>query len=292
MKKDRFFVLPYSLHGDHIPSFMGRIVLDPLDPNRRFAPSGYENAGPETIAPGITGKPIPYKSRADIIRGANSSSLRAVLTKYFNMCGSTDTENTVALHGDEVKRYQMIQNEVQLGRLMENSKFEKETQALMAKSFRGRVYLVVGFLTTKGTQWDVEVSRSRMVAARAQAPTGTASGAGPDLDVDAEAAISHSEQQTMTGEVEQEEIFAVAYDIVQPKHSVPWKSSRYMAERPVLGDEKRASGSHLSLSGKGGNSSDEEMEEPSKVSKKSEFRLSKDEDDDEDWKSDFLEMAS
>ena len=289
MKKDRFFVLPYSLHGDHIRTFMGRVVLDPLDPNRRFVPLDYETAGPETIVPGITEKPIPYKSRADVIRGATSSSLQAVLTKYFNLCLSTDTESTVALHGNEVKRYQMIQNEVKFKRLMENPKFERETQTLMAKSFRGRVYLIVGFLTTKGTQWDVGVSNSRMAAARAQVPTGTASSAGPDLDVGAETASSRSEQKTMTGEVEQEEIFAVAYDVVKPKRSVPWISSRYMAERPVLGDEKRASGSHLSLGRKDSSSSDEEMEEPHSLAKKIELELSELVED--DWTSDLLEVA-
>ena len=41
---------------------MGRIVPDPPDPNRRVASLDYENAGPETIAPSITGKAISYKS--------------------------------------------------------------------------------------------------------------------------------------------------------------------------------------------------------------------------------------
>ena len=249
----------------------------------------YETAEPETIVPGITAKPIPYKSRADVIRRATSSSLQAVLTKYFDLRLSTNTESTVALHGDEVKRYQIIQNEVKFERLMKDQKFERETQTLMAKSFRGRVYLIVGFSTAKGTQWDVEVSKSRMAAARAQLPTGTASGAGPDLDVGAETATSHWEQKTMTGEVEQEEIFAVAYDVVKPKHSIPWKSSRYLAERPVLGDEKRASGSHLSLGLKDSSSSDEEMEDFNNLPKKIELELS---DMDDDWTSDLLEVAS
>lgn len=70
----------------------------------------------------------------------------------------------------------------------------------------------------------------------------------------------------MTGEVEPEEMFAVAYDVVKPKHSLPWISSRYMAERPILGDEKRASGSQLSFGRKDSSSRDEGMEETSQLS--------------------------
>lgn len=181
----------------------------------------------------------------------------------------------------------MIQNPVEFKRLI---KFERETPNLMAKSFRRRVYLVVGFLITRGTQWDVGVSKSRMAAARAQVPTGTASGAGPDLDIGGETAISRLERKTMTGEIEQEEIFAVAYDVIKPKRSVPGMSSRYMAERPVLRDEKRASGNnHLSLGRKDSSSSDEGMEDPHNLAQKTELELSEDVDD--DWTSDLLEVA-
>ncbi|MCJ1279655.1 hypothetical protein MMC21_007479 [Puttea exsequens] len=129
-----------------------------------------------------------------------------------------------------------------------------------------------------------------MAAAQAQVPTGTASGAGPDLDIDAETATSPSEQKTMTGEVKQEEIFAVAYDVVKPKRSGPWLSSRYIAERPVLGDEKLASGSYLSLGRKDSSSKDEEMEKCHNLVKKIELELSEDVDD--DWTSDLLQVAS
>jgi len=42
---------------------------------------------------------------------------------------------------------------------MENTRIEAGTEDLMAKNFRGRAYLIVGFLLTEGMVWGFEESR-------------------------------------------------------------------------------------------------------------------------------------
>jgi hypothetical protein len=112
MKRDRFFVLPYSIHEEHIPHLMGRVVIDPFDPLRRFIPDPQPPNGfnPEDIVPNILPNPIPYQSRSDIIRSANSSKLQATLSSYFGTNVENIKSDNVQMESEHIKRYQMINN--------------------------------------------------------------------------------------------------------------------------------------------------------------------------------------
>ncbi len=232
-------MLPYSLHQKHIPSFMGRMVVDPLDPNKRYFPDITE-PGPQNIIPGIAEDPIPYKSRADIIQSAQATSLKVILASYFKLCGESSAENSVTFQSDIVKRYQMTQNELRLKKLMENADFSQGVTKLLEQY--GKLYMVVGFLTTKATTWDMKAGKGRMATARAEIPLGEMTGL-PNMP---SVALGGTYQQTahagMTGEVEEEEIFAVAYDVLKKKRTLDWNSSMYVSSRPVLGAEKRVKG--------------------------------------------------
>jgi hypothetical protein len=69
MKGKRFFILPYSLHPEHIAHFMGRIVLDPINPLRLFMPDPEQPDGfnPEDIVPNLKRDPVPYQDRAEVV---------------------------------------------------------------------------------------------------------------------------------------------------------------------------------------------------------------------------------
>ncbi|MCJ1320245.1 hypothetical protein MMC15_005583 [Xylographa vitiligo] len=263
MKEDRFFVLPYSVHEKHIPSFMGRIVLRPLDPNYAFTP---EHFGPQTIIPDILEDPIIYKSRADIINGASNNSIRAQLTRYFSIGGQQDKEHLVSMQSENVKRYQMTQIPSRFQQLMKDSRMAAEVRAMMRMNKVRKIYMVVGFLTTTSTTYETNKADSRIAKARATAPIGEALGLPAELDVALEGSMGRSVGRYTTGTVDVEEIFAVAYDTVISRHFFDNKST------PIHGHELRVKGSHLAL---GEDDSDQEIEDDSE-DEKDEFQLEND----------------
>ncbi|MCJ1380858.1 hypothetical protein MMC17_003967 [Xylographa soralifera] len=242
---------------------MGRIVLKPLDPNYAFTP---EYFGPQTIIPDILEEPILYKSREDIIRGASNSSIRAQLTRYFSIGGQQDKEHTVSMQSEHVKRYQMTQIPSRFQQLMKDSRMAAEVRAMMRMNKVRKIYMVVGFLTTTSTTYDLNKSDGRVVNARATAPIGEALGLPAELDVALEGSMGRSVGRYTTGTVDNEEIFAVAYDTVVSKHFFDSKST------PIHGHELRVKGSHLAL---GGEDSDQEIEDDSE-DEKDEFQLEND----------------
>lgn len=259
MKRDKFIVLPYSLHGKHISTFMGRIVQDPLDPLRRFVPEDYKNSGPDRICPGILEEPIAYATRADIAKSADTRHLNLVLTIYFALAGKLDTSESISKDGDLVKRYQMSQNTLRLERLLADPSFRAETLKLVTESKGKKLFFVVGFLTTEGTEWKLEGKESRLGVARGRVPVGPLTGNTPDLDVSAAVEWESNRTKNVTGRVEQEEIFAVAYDVLKPPHtSMLFRRNKQPSENPVLAGQFRATRDHLSL---GKDESDEELDE-------------------------------
>ncbi|MCJ1402487.1 hypothetical protein MMC11_005707 [Xylographa trunciseda] len=242
---------------------MGRIVLKPLDPNYAFSP---EHFGPQAIIPDILEEPIIYKSREDVIRGASSNSVRAQLTRYFSVGGQHDKEHSVAMQSEHVKRYQMTQVPSRFQQLMKDPRVAAEVRTMMRMNKVRKIYMVVGFLTTASTTYEVIKSDSRVATARATAPIGEALGLPAEIDVALEGSTGRSAGRSTTGTVDIEEIFAVAYDTVISRHIFDNKSN------PIHGHELRVKGSHLAL---GGGDSDQEIEDDSE-DEKDEFRLEND----------------
>ncbi|MCJ1284920.1 hypothetical protein MMC26_004257 [Xylographa opegraphella] len=242
---------------------MGRIVLKPLDPNYAFTP---EHFGPQSIVPDILEEPIVYKSREDIIKGASNSSIRAQLTRYFSIGGQKDKEHSVSMRSEHVKRYQMTQIPSRFHQLMRDPRMAAEVRALMRMHKVRKIYMVVGFLTTTSTIYELNKSESRAAKVRATAPIGEALGLPAELDVAMEGSTGRSVGRYTAGTVDIEEIFAVAYDTVVSRHFFDNKSV------PIHGHELRVKGSHLAL---GEDGSDQEIEDDSE-DEKDEFLLEND----------------
>jgi hypothetical protein len=64
-------------------------------------------------------------------------------------------------------------------------------------------------------------------------------------------------EHEITGQVDEEEVFAIAYDVVKNKYSFDKSVKGWVSKTPVLGDEKRVQASHLGMAGA---DSDEELE--------------------------------
>ncbi|MCJ1387459.1 hypothetical protein MMC18_000302 [Xylographa bjoerkii] len=242
---------------------MGRIVLKPLDPNYAFTP---EHFAPQTIVPDILEEPIIYKTREDIIGAASNSSVRAQLTRYFSIGGQHDTEHSISMQSEHVKRYQMTQIPSRFRQLINDPRMAAEVRAMMRMNKVRKIYMVVGFLTTTSTTYESTKANSRLTTARATAPIGEALGLPAELDVALEGSKGRSVGRSTIGTVDNEEIFAVAYDTVISRHFFDNKSD------PIHGHELRVKGSHLAL---GGDDSDQEIEDDSDE-EKDEFLLEKD----------------
>ena len=257
MKGNRFFVLPYSLHEEHIPHLMGRVVIDPLDPLRRFAPDPeHHGFNPEDIVPTILRDPVPYRSRHDVIRAASNITLQGSLASYFAAHVGRDRDHSVELEGDFVRRYQMINNTLVFRNLMSDQRYSAQVEQLLTEAKKDEALLVTGFLTTKVTRWTTSAGREHGAGVNLEVPVDLLGGpidVNPTIDL----SLSREAGHDMTGQVEIEEIFAVAYDVVRHKYSPDRKAKHWVATTTVLGDEKRTKASHLAF---GEEDSDEEIE--------------------------------
>ena len=258
MARNRFFVLPYSLHESHIPHLMGRIVLDPFDPLRRFAPDpSHDGFNPEDIVPNIRPEPIPYRSRKDVIRAASSVTLQGSLASYFGAHADSTSSQSVEFESDIVKRYQMINNVVVFGKLMADGRYSALVERLWGEAKTDGVLLVTGFLSTKMTRWTTSAGRGTGVGVNVEVPAGELLGAPIDGNPGMNASVSREAGHDMSGQVDVEEIFAVAYDVIKHKHTLDKKAKHWVATTTVLGDEKRTKAGHLAF---GEEDSEEEIE--------------------------------
>jgi hypothetical protein len=258
MKGKRFFVLPYSLHGDHVPHLMGRVVLDPFDPLRRFAPDPDRPGGfnPEDIVPNVLREPVTYHSRSEVVRAASGGKLRAGLISYLGLETSDLNSKSVEFQGELVKRYQMINNPLVFRNFMEDARYKKQIEELLLES-KGEVLMVVGFLTTKTTRWVASETKECGVGATAQVSAGAIAGLPIDIDPAVDVSLASSTHHGTSSRVEIEEVFAMAYDVIMNKHSFDRSAKGWISSTPDLGNEKRVQAGHLAM---GGDDSDEELE--------------------------------
>ena len=261
MKTERFFILPYSVHGDHIPHLMGRIVLDPLNPLRRFIPDPEEADGfnPEDVVPSLRRDPVSYQDRTELVRAASGAKLRARLSDYLGLETGTSKSSSVELRAAKVRRYEMVNHVGVFRKFMERAAFRAMIEGLLDDSKHGEALMVVGFYTAERSQWAASQTAGREHSADIHIPVGAFVAGGVPVSVDpgVGASLSSSKAHRMAGTGNGEEIFAVAYDVVKKKHAIDRTAKRWMSSTPVLGDEKRVQAGHLAM---GDETSDGELE--------------------------------
>ena len=260
MKTKRFYVLPYSIHGEHIPHLMGRIVLDPLNPLRRFIPDPEEVEGfnPEDVVPGIQRAPVSYEDRSELIRAASGAKLRARLSDYLGLETGTSASSSVELRAAKVRRYEMVNHAGVFRRFMERADFRTLIEGLLDESKHGEALMVVGFYTAEKSRWAASQTAGREHGANVEVTVGAlVAGAPIGMDPGVGITVNSSVGHRMAGKGDGEEIFAVAYDVVKRKHALDRNAKRWVSSTPVLGDEKRVQAGHLAM---GDEASDGELE--------------------------------
>lgn len=257
MENNKFLILRYTLHGDNIPSFMGRVVLDPCDPNARFIPQGFET---QTIIPDIAQKPMIYHNHASIINGATNTTIAAKLTSYLDIHGSSTGQDSVSMKSRVVHRYQMKQKGPAFETLLKSpTPFATQLRQILDEGKYGKCYMVVGFLTAKDATWKTSAKNTTSIEAAGRVPIGELTGTSATVDVEARVGTANTQDLTSSTQLAGTEIFAVAYNEIKKKFTFDKSSSFLYRTEPILGREKRWKAGHFAM-GSQEEDSEEEIE--------------------------------
>ncbi len=260
MQNKRFFVLPYSLPSEHIPHLMGRIVLDPLNPLRSFIPDPDDDAAggfnPEDIVPTLRREPFVYHDCTEVVRAGTNTRLRARLSDFLGLEAGASTSDSAELRASVVRRYNMVNHVSVFRRFMAHDAFRGLIEGILDAGKGGEALMIVGFYTAQRTRWVRSRRSGREHGVDVQVPVGAFVGVPVSVDPGIGVSVAAEAEHAMTREVEAEEIFAIAYDVVKKKHSLDRTAKRWVSSTPVLGDEKRVQAGHLAM----GRGSEDELE--------------------------------
>ncbi|KAK3627306.1 hypothetical protein LTR56_019312 [Elasticomyces elasticus] len=263
MSRKRFFILGETCPKEEVESMMGRVVLDYQLPLKAYAPREpirqegqiERRHNPQDIIPDILPKPSLTTSRRDFLRqlGGNSASL--TMTEYFGINTANSDEEKVELESRTVRKYSLKQPAQYFELLMKDELYERDVRQLLSGSRKG--YLVVGFLTTEGTTWNLSSTSSKESGVKFKVPISTGSGGPPELDPSVDLSHKHETGEEHSYSTAETEVFAVAYDVVRISHAFDKTATYYIRRDIEHGPAKRVRARHLVL---GGESSGSDME--------------------------------
>ena len=128
--------------------------------------------------------------------------------------------------------------------MMSDDRYKTQVELLLSEAKKDEVFLVTGFLTTKMT---TSAGREHGAGVNLEVPVGEVLGGPIDVNPGIDGSLSRGAGHDTTGQVEIEEIFAIAHDVIKHKHSLDKKVKHWMATTTVLGDEKRTKAGHLAF---------------------------------------------
>lgn len=296
----RFFVLDETCPSSEIPHMMGRVVADKLLPLQKFAPFSPSSSStapphnPEDIVSDILPTPSLSKNRKELLAVAAKHGLSVALGCLFGTEFARTTEEKVQLESELVRQYTLNNPDEYFDLLMENELYAQDVQKLLARTKRGRAYLVTGFLTTSGTLWTRTHGQSHSTGFFAALPIAEVVSAGslPGLQALVDPTVAPSRTTNMELQrqmsVADEEIFAVSYSPVKIKYRIDRKASHFTKKTPTVGPPKRANLQQLALGDEEGEEGSETAADPANADV---FLLDDDEEDEAgDENAPFLEL--
>ena len=240
----RFFLLEEAVPTSEVETMIGRVVADPLRPQADFVPnpaldvpglssfpsslplsspsalpSGYRSPG--TIVPGINPMPTQLANVTLTIAADGSTSVGANAGSLLDVRLARHTANSAALTARLVRRHALAGLDSRKTRryfelLMADGGYSAAVGRLVRDCPTHEAYFVVGFVTAEGARWKRSLATRKQVALRAEVPVATiASGLPVDLGVGGGPEMSSGHEVVAEYDVEQEQIFAVAYDVVK-----------------------------------------------------------------------------
>ncbi|KAF4414698.1 hypothetical protein FACUT_14050 [Fusarium acutatum] len=257
----KFFVLRDPLSAPEAASLLGRLVTSIESPLDRFAPYPDPRRPPHNtndILPSILPEPEVSNSSDQTITAAKDHGFSVQLSALLNINLSRNSEESIRLESDLVKKYILSSPEIYFEQLMENGDYAKDARDLLSKAKRNRGYLITGFITASGTTWTTENTTGRGGGLDVAVPVGQASGI-PDsglLDISLGANSVTSRTQSHTRHVAGEQIIAISYATVQLSGKPIWPS-RKVNYTPVITGPKKAKAHHFAMSNKDGDDMEE-----------------------------------
>jgi hypothetical protein len=97
-------------------------------------------------------------------------SVNFALTSFFGIDLAKSATQKAELESMKVKQYSLKQPFQIFQHLMKDPNYETDMLALLNESWRGKAFMVVGFLTTSGAIWKLDNGRSLTTALTANIP--------------------------------------------------------------------------------------------------------------------------
>ena len=224
MAGGRYHFLEETCPSAEISKMMCRVVENPLLPLHKYAPieplsEDEPTHNTQDIHPTILEEPLTYENRTDFIENIGEGVARAGLASLFNIDLASRSEEGLSMQSQKVKRYTLKNPELVFNKLMANEDYASEVRSLLRSTTFGKAYLVVGFYTTTGTIWTQSQRQSRTGGFKLAVPISKMVGDGTGLvDPHISTSVSRMTNQGLQMSVVQEEIFAVAYDVVKTSY--------------------------------------------------------------------------
>ncbi|KAF5642454.1 uncharacterized protein FTJAE_3611 [Fusarium tjaetaba] len=257
----KYFVLRDPLSAPEAPSLLGRLVTSIESPLNRFAPYPDPRRPPHNtndILPSILPEPQVSSLSDQTITVAKDHGFSVQLSALLNINLSRNSEESIRLESDLVKKYVLSSPEIYFEQLMENDDYAKDALDLLSKAKHNRGYLITGFITSSGTTWTTENTTGRGGGFDVAVPLGQACGI-PDpglLDISLGTNRATNHTQSHTRHVAGEQIIAISYATVQLSGKTIWPS-RHVDYKPVITGPKKAKAHHLAMSNKDGDDMEE-----------------------------------
>lgn len=256
----RYFILPEPLPASEVPNILGRVVTDKKLPMHNYAPfssSGTDDPrhDPADIISDILPTPVIWPNRKDFFSQTSDWSIQAGLANVLGIDTSHGDQKGIYLESEELKCYALSSTTRSFNKLMQNELYNRDVRQLLKDSGRGHAYFIVGFLTTKGALWTEFSSTSRQSGFNVTVPVLEVVGSPlPGLgDPQIAPSVGKSQTYARTMEIQDERIFAVAYDIVKMSYKLT-NAKKFVMSNIVNVGPVRGKAGHLMFS----NDSDDE----------------------------------
>ncbi len=204
---------------------MCRVVVNKLLPLEKYAPEDPLPGEPShtvgDILPNILPEPFVYENHREFLEKVNEGKIRAKISSLFQVDLSSSAKDGLSMQSGTVKRYTLNNPHQKFKRLMENEDYARDVRELLKDTSFGRAYLVVGFLTTTKTIWTQTESRSLSIGIKLSLPAQVIGSplpksASPELHP----LVSTTKRRDQCMHVVEEQIFAVAYDVVKTSYGI------------------------------------------------------------------------
>lgn len=243
MPTRRYFILNNPCGGDTVQTMIGRVVRDIYEPLNDCAPWEPQT---QALLADLLPKPQTSTNRKECLVRARNTEAYAKLAYFFHIDVGKRPEEHITLESHKINRYTLENPGKKFEKLMENNAYASEVRELLKARYPHRAYLVTGILTTTKSKWVKNSGMTDSQGAGFTVPGSEIAGI-PIPNLNLSLGVSHQVEVSNRSElcVEDEEIFAIAYNLVQLKRT---KDKGTNQRRAVVGDIVWAKKQHAALS--------------------------------------------